>query len=217
MIGWYWLLKSLKQKSMLNKGDITIDISKHNGIIDFPKLKTDSKAIKGVIIKASEGATVADKKFFQNVKGCVNNNFLWSCYHFCTWNNEDEELDARTEAQFFLSLVRGCGFTPSLPLVVDVESNKPIPYTKQEMVAYVSTFVKELQNAGYDTAIYASPGFLQAYFPTDHPFKDVKLWVADYTAAINPVPGWTKIWMRQYTDKGSVEGINGFCDLNIVL
>lgn len=202
---------------MLKKGDIIIDVSHHNGLIDFKGVANDPKGIKGVIIKASEGATVADKKFFKNVKGCIENNLLWSAYHFATWNNENEELDANTESQFFVSLVKGAGFSPSLPLVLDVESNHAIPYTKAEMVTYVSTFLNEVQAAAFETAIYASPGFLKSYFPTDHPFTSSKLMVADYSGAINPVPGWSKAWLHQYTDKGSVEGINGFCDLNIVL
>lgn len=198
----------------LQPGDIIIDISKHNGVIDFAKLKPH---VKGVILKATEGATVLDKKFFANVNGCVDNGIPWSAYHFATWNNEDERSDAISEAKFFLSVIKGAASKPELPLVLDIESNKPIPYTKQEMVDYCSAFTGEVYGAEYEPAIYGSPGFLNSYLPTNHPFTTIKLWVADYTGSINPVPGWKKVWLHQFTDQGTIAGVNGNCDINRII
>lgn len=200
-----------------------IDVSHHNGVIDWKKaaahvLKVgqDSLPLAGAIIKSTEGATVRDKMFWKNVDGCVENGLLWGAYHFATWNDEDEAKDAASEARFFLSIVNAAKSKPSLPLVLDIESNKAIPYTKQEMVVYVGAFLNTLKNEGYDgpVAIYGSPGFLNSYLPKDHPFAGLPLWVADYTGAINPVPGWTKVWLHQYTDKGKVPGMKGDVDLN---
>lgn len=200
-----------------------IDVSKHNGIIDWPKaaayiLKEGEKSwpLAGAMIKATEGATVRDNMFWKNVEGCVASGLLWGAYHFATWNNENEVEDAASEARFFLSIVNAAKTKPSLPLVLDIESNKAIPYTKEEMVVYVGSFLNTLKNEGYEgpVAIYGSPGFLGSYLPQNHPFVNIPLWVADYTGAINPVPGWKKVWLHQYTDKGTVPGIKGTVDLN---
>jgi lysozyme len=207
-------MRWFKTKPVLQRGDLVIDISKHNGTIDFHKVK--AAGVKAVIIKASEGATVRDSMLFKNASAAAAAGLPLSFYHFATWNNEDEIQDATDEARFFLSVVEGTGVRPSLPLVLDIESNKPIPYTKAEMVAYVGAFVSEIESAEYECAIYASPGFLNSYLPANHPFTHLKLWIADYTGSINPVPGWQSFWMRQYTDKGKIDGINTAVDLNSV-
>jgi lysozyme len=194
-----------------------IDVSKHNGDIDWSSVKTNDPKVDFAFLKASEGATVMDKKFYRNVDGCAENGIPWGAYHFATWNDEDEEKDARNEARFFLGIVKSADSKPKMPLVLDIETNKPIPYTKDEMEVYVKTFTEEVRLAGYEPAIYASPGFLNSYLRKDHPFTGIKLWAADYTGAINPVPGWKSIWLHQYTQTGKVKGIKTTVDLNRVI
>lgn len=194
-----------------------IDVSKHNGVINWAKVAANKPHVDFAILKTTEGATLLDKKFYTNVKGCFENGIKWTGYHFATWNNENEELDAAQEARFFISIIKSAGHPPSLPLILDIETNDPIPYTHEEMVAYVNRFVHEVQAAGYEIGIYASPGFLNSYFPKNHPFTNLKWWAADYTGAINPVPGWTKAWLHQYTEKGEVQGITGNVDLNRIV
>lgn len=211
---WLWLKNIVSGIIKPKKMGLIIDLSRNNGIVDFAKVKTDPQGITGCILKASEGVGNPDKKFLTNVDGCVKNGLDWGAYHFATWNNENEKSDAMQEANFFLSVVKSTQFKPSLSLVLDIESNKPIPYTKDEMVIYVSTFIKVIMDAGFSIAIYSSPGFLTSYLPANHPFTNNLLWIADYTGEINPVPGWKKVWLHQYTDSGKVNGISTNVDLN---
>lgn len=193
---------------------LVIDVSHHQGNIDWSKVAKDPQGIEGAILKASEGVNSVDKKLAVNVKGCMDNGLKHGFYHFATWNDENEVLDAKAEAENFIKRISPFG-QPSLPVVLDIESNNPISYTKQEMVDYVSSFLKTMRDAGFNNlAIYASPGFLNSYLPTNHPFTDIPLWIADYTGSINPVPGWKKAWLHQYTEKGKVQGIVGNVDLN---
>lgn len=201
-------VEPIKTKTMF-----IIDISHHNGQIDWKKVKTNTPKVDGAILKATEGATGVDRKLAVNIEGCIKNGIDWGCYHFATWNDENEKKDALQEAAHFISRVKSLG-KPTLPMVLDIESNKPIPYTKEEMVDYVKTFTDAVVAAGYDVAIYASPGFLNSYLPTNHPFANIKLWIADYTGAINPVPGWKSIWLHQYTQNGRCAGVATNCDLN---
>ncbi len=212
------LITGVKQAAMqtLIKGDLLIDTSKWNGTIDWNKVKSDPQNIKGVIIKASEGATTRHPTVYKQADGAKAAGLGISFYHFATWNSEDEVKDAAEEARFFLSVVQSAA-KPDLPLILDIESNTPIPYTKDEMMDYVGEFVRVVEAAGYEIAIYASPGFLNSYFPANHPFTRLKLWIADYTPPINKVPGWTSIWLHQYTDKGKVQGIATDVDMNRVL
>jgi lysozyme len=198
-------------------GNLLIDVSHHQGVIDYKKVKEDPQGVKGVIIKSTEGASTIDSMFLKNVKGCIANNIPWSLYHFATWNSEDEVLDGKTEATFFLKALDMCPSKNILPLFLDIESNDPIPYTKDEMVTYVKSFTDTVKAAGHKIGIYASPSFLTTYLPSNHPFTDMKLWVADYGGPINPFPGWKKAWLHQYTDKGTISGIKYNVDMNKIV
>lgn len=197
-------------------GDLIIDVSHNNGLIDWHKVAGNNPKVKGAFLKCSEGATNADKKFLLNVEGCRANGIPFGAYHFATWNNPDVIKDGKQEAQFFISNLQKAGKI-DLKAVLDIESNKQIPYSRQMMVDYVKAFTDEVIAVGYEPAIYASPGFLNSYLPKDHPFTNIPLWIADYTAPINPVPGWTKIWLHQYTEQGKIDGIITNVDLNRIL
>lgn len=213
------IIKRLKSLSPFpfSKGDILIDISDHNGNIDFAAVAADPQKIKGVFIKASEGATFMTRTFLTNVAGCKANGLPWGAYHFATWNNnQNVKEDAEAEARFLISTVKKANALPDLPLMLDIESNNPIPYTKAQMVEFVKSFT-DVVKKDYEIGVYSGPGFLQSYLPNDHPFNAIKLWIADYDGAINPIPGGWKPFLRQYTDKGRVNGISADVDMNIVL
>jgi len=192
-----------------------IDVSHNNGPVNWKQAK--SAGVLGAILKATEGATVADRLFLKNAKGCADNGLQWGAYHFATWNMQDVVADATQEANFFLSRVAEAvkvAGKPSLPLVLDTETNKAtLPITGQQLETYMTTFLSIIDKAGFDTAIYMSPGF-SWFLPKNHKLGNRKIWVADYTPPINNINGWKKVWLHQYTDKGRIAGVSTWCDLN---
>lgn len=215
MIGWiqylyHYFLMQKKPPAMF-----AIDVSHNNGIIDWAKVATNIPRIDAAILKATEGSTHYDKKFSANVAGCEKNNIPWGAYHFATWNNQDVRTDAIAEASFFIKRVKEVG-KPKLPMVLDVETNKPLNLSKDQVYLYIKTFIAELVAAGYDFAIYSSPGFLESYLPTDHKLGSSKLWIAHYTKKPAPrIPfGWKNVWLWQFTDQGKCDGVRTACDLN---
>mgnify|MGYP003659973141 CR=1 FL=1 len=188
-----------------------IDISKWNGVIDFAKVKTNEPLIDGVIIRATNGLNKTDEKFLANAKGCIDNNIAWGAYHFAQFTQ-----DAAHQALKFLVTIQKAGGKPTLPLVLDVETNeKTLPINAAQLEKFCIDFltVIETNTCGYDIAIYMSPGF-SWFFPKNHKLGKYKLWAADYTGNINPVNGWKKVWLHQYSDKGKVSGIGTNVDLN---
>ena len=220
MTGSAWIMKfiaaakaALSSKSKRMNG---IDISHNNGIVDWNRVaKQNVPVVDFAILKATEGATTVDKKFAINAEGCIKNGIRWGAYHFATWNMKDVVADARQEAAHFISRVKSVG-KPDLPMVLDVETNKPLTLTRKEVLLFITTFVQELVAAGYDFALYSSPGFLNSYLPEDHNLGSWKLWLAHYTNKPEPrLPfGWKKYWIWQYTDKGQVKGVATLCDMN---
>nr|MDE7190383.1 hypothetical protein [Muribaculaceae bacterium] len=59
---------------------IGIDISAHNGDIDFRKVAADG--ISFVIIKATEGGTFKDRKFIDNLRKAREAGLKVGAYHF---------------------------------------------------------------------------------------------------------------------------------------
>lgn len=194
-----------------------IDVSHHNGKVIWTEVKKNNPVVDFTCIKCTEGASRIDPKFIENAKGCASVKLPWIPYHFATWDDENEQADAATEAAHFIAMIKAAGKPYNSLAILDIESNGPIPYTKDEMVVYVKTFLAAIRAAGYRPVIYSSPGFLNSYLPVNHPFTDVLLWIADYNGEINSVPGWKTIWIRQYTDQGTIIGIAGKVDLNRII
>lgn len=201
------VLKSGKVQS------VGIDVSHHNGTINWQKVKNDPQRIEYAIIKATQGIDWVDPKLATNVAACKAMGIKWSVYHYATWNNHDVLQDAKFEAAHFLSKVKALG-TPDMPLVLDAESNEKPPLNPQELLTFINTFMSEVSKAGYEIMLYSYPSWINTYLPKNHGLGKYKLWLADYNGPLNPVNGWTKPYMHQYTEKGKVSGINGYVDMN---
>lgn len=195
-----------------------IDVSHHNGVVDWLAVTSNVPKVDFAILKASEGATSRDKKFAVNAQGCVKNKIPWGAYHFATWNSQDVVADAKQEAANFIGAVKVVGVRPDLPLVLDVESNTPLKLSRKQVYLYCQTFLQEVIAAGYDVAIYSSPGFLESNLPAGHNLTKFKLWIAHYTTKPAPrLAGWKNYWIWQYTDAGTCKGVKTACDLNRTL
>lgn len=62
--------------------NVVIDISHHNGKIDFEKVA--KAGILGVIQKATEGRDVTDETFVKNRKDALAAGLLFGSFHFGT-------------------------------------------------------------------------------------------------------------------------------------
>ena len=60
-----------------------IDVSKHNGHILWDKVASDTNA-KFVYIKATQGDRIADKRYYENLRGARAAGLLVGSYHFFT-------------------------------------------------------------------------------------------------------------------------------------
>ncbi len=192
-----------------------IDISKWNGNVDFAGVKSNVPKVDMVIIRATKYTDGVDNFFIKNASGCIMNGLPWGAYHFANLNFKDASQAAFAQAYHFISTVRKIG-QPAL-MVLDVESNETkLPTTGKQLEVFCSIFLSILEKEKFEPAIYMSPGF-SWFLPKGHKLGRFKLWAADYTGTINPINGWTKPWLHQYTDKGKCAGVKTNCDLNKVV
>ena len=89
-----------------------IDVSKHNGEIDFEKVADDDYQF--VFIKASEGKTYQDEAFERNYQGARDAGLKVGAYHFFRKNRTGEE-----QAANLLNVVKGKEITKEGVVIAD--------------------------------------------------------------------------------------------------
>ena len=185
-----------------------IDVSKHNGAIDFAQVKN---AVDGVIIRCGYGSNIDsqdDKNWRKNVEGCIANGIPFGVYLYSYAKTNEMAI---SEAAHVLRLVDPYKDKLSFPVYYDLEEDG----TQEGAVERARAFAKVMTDAGYTVGIYANENWWNNYLVGLNEFTK---WVAKY-GANNGVPNTkpnvenTDIW--QYTSRGSVAGINGNVDMNI--
>jgi GH25 family lysozyme M1 (1,4-beta-N-acetylmuramidase) len=208
----FFNLKPKPGKAMTVLG---IDVSHHNGKINFDEVAKDPQGISYVFIKATEGQTYTDSTLKYNATEAKKAGLRVGYYHFASLNTKNVTEDARAEAKFFVAAISKCPY-PDMPVVLDIESNKAsVPATLVEI--WIRSFFAEISNFGYtDYLLYSYTPFLNANLPSNHTLGDIRLWIAAYTK--NPTPklpiGWNNYHIWQYSAKGKVNGISTDCDMN---
>ncbi len=183
-----------------------IDVSVHNGAIDWKKVKADG--VEFAILRAGYGrvASQKDARFEENYAGAKAAGIPVGAYWYSYAMSEDE---ARLEADVFLSVIKGKQF--EMPVYFDLEEKKQFDLGKEQVSAIMRAFLKKVESAGYFVGLYGSASSL-----TTHTADDIKsrytIWLAHWCNQTN-YTGAYGIW--QHSEKGKVAGINGNVDLDI--
>ena len=184
-----------------------IDISHHQGVIDWDRLANgmiDGTPPRFIIIKATEGATLTDRRFHDNFRNAREYGYIRGAYHF--WSNKSP---ARDQARHFLEQVRL--LDGDLPPVLDIE-RKPVG-TKEEFQREILAWLHTVEDRYHvKPIIYTYRKFREEYL--DAPvFGDYPYWVAHYYVDEMDYEGEWSFW--QHTDAGKLPGINGYVDLDV--
>lgn len=198
-------------QTSVNGSKFGIDISRHNGKIDWNAVK--SSGVDYVIIRcgyrgSSSGALITDQNFQSNIKGATAAGLKVGIYVFSQAVNE---VEAVKEASLAVSLAKGYKLT--YPIFIDTESSggRADKIDVATRTAVVNAFCQTVQSAGYQAGIYAS----KSWFETKLSMGSVgnyRIWLAQYAAAPT-YSGRYDMW--QYSSKGTISGINGKVDLNL--
>jgi GH25 family lysozyme M1 (1,4-beta-N-acetylmuramidase) len=187
-----------------------IDISKHNGTIDFQKVK--NSGIEFAMIRAGFGNSTVDTYFHRNVKGAKANGIKCGVYWFSYAYTPQM---AKKEAQKCIETIKG--YNLEYPVAFDFEyasvnyaKDNGVHITKALASQIADTFLMTVKNAGYNVILYTNIDYYQNYF-NDTVKNKYDIWLAAYR---DTKPNFNqKIW--QYSEKGSVDGIKGRVDMNI--
>lgn len=184
------------------------DISHHQGIVDFAKLK---KEVDFVIIKLGgsdrrSGGMYIDNRFEQYYKACKQNNIPVGCYWFAGRYSMGIAR-ALDEVEYVRKAIKDLQF--EMPVYLDYEYGDS--KNRVSNTTFAKIFCESLETYNYYVGIYASDisGFKQM-------LDNTKLgmfthWVARY----GKEPTYIKRWdMWQYSSKGKLQGISGNVDLD---
>lgn len=182
-----------------------IDVSKHNGAIDWQKVK--ASGIDFAIIRAGYGKSIAqkDKTFEANYAGCKANGIHCGAYWY---SYAVTPAEAEAEARVFIQALAGKQF--EFPVYFDIEENNALATGKKNVSAIIRAFCAVMEQAGYWVGVYASRAHIQSYID-DNTQKRYSLWVAEWGNALH-YSGDAGIW--QFSENGKVDGINGNVDLD---
>lgn len=191
-----------------------IDVSKHQGKIDWQQVAGDGVEFAFIRVGLrgyGTGKVVLDEMFEENIKGATEAGIKVGVYFYSQAINEEE---AREEAALVLEQIAPYDIT--MPVVYDVEkvsgdSARMNALTVEERTKVTLAFCQAIEEAGYQPMIYHNMevGTLMLDLTA---LEQYDKWFAYYNPDIY-YPYEHQIW--QYTDKGTVAGIDGEVDMNI--
>ncbi len=178
-----------------------IDISSHNGDIDFGALK--QAGIDFVLIKASEGSSFKDPRFYTNIARARKAGLKVSAYHFFFFF-----ATGYMQALNFLHSLRGQQL--DMPAVIDIEHwTNPNNRTTTEIRSTLSSLIHELESAGVPVMLYSNRDGYDEFIRGR--LERYPVWFCTF-GEIDADIRWC-FW--QYSHRGHVEGIDGRVDLDV--
>ena len=181
-----------------------IDVSRHNGEIDFSQVRDDDYQF--VFMKASEGKTYKDDAFNLNYVRAREAGLKVGAYHFFRKNRTGKE-----QADNFLEALRGK--TMDLPLVIDLEDDwgNGATISRETALKRVMEMINILTDKGYQVMIYTNFDGYQKYYKDM--LGDHDLWLCSFTSP-DLLPTMPHRF-QQFSHEGKVNGVDGKVDLNV--
>ncbi len=190
-----------------------IDVSTHNGTIDWKKVKKDG--VSFTIIRAGFGNTAdqRDVQFVANMNGALDAGISVGVYWF---NYARSVEEARKEAKACLEVIKPYQDRITYPVFADFEYDSEeyaekagVTVDKRFVTDVIKAFCEEIKRAGYIPGWYTNQDYYKnKLYPEE--LADYDCWLADYTGG----PAFDCV-MQQYTSTGKVEGISGNVDMNL--
>ncbi len=191
-----------------------IDVSRHQGEIDWKLVAQDG--VEFAFIRVGyrgygSGKMVEDEYFEANIKGASEAGIKVGVYFYSQAVSAEE---VQEEAAFVLEKI--APYKIDCPVVFDVErvsesDGRMNGISVEDRTAFTLQFCQIIENAGYKPMIYHNTEMgvmllgleaLEKYDKWFAAYSDVFYYPYDY-----------KVW--QYSQTGSVQGIQGAVDLNI--
>ena len=189
-----------------------IDLSYHNGNVDFKKVKADG--IEGVILRAGYGSNTTDKKFKTYMKDAIKAGLHIGVYWF---SYAYTVTMAEKEAGYCFNVIKKYKDNIDLPVFFDWEydsmayaSRQGAHPGKELITAMNKKFCEVMEKNGFMAGVYFNEDYKNRYIDLSK-LKGFATWYARYT---NEKQTKYDIWQR--SDKGKVSGVTGNVDMDVL-
>ncbi len=185
-----------------------IDVSHHNGNIDWSKVKEN---IDFAILKMGNigdgNKFWFDSSFQRNYEQCKKYNIPIGVYVY-SYTNEISNIDECANAV----ATNLKGKTLQLPVYIDMEDKEIKPEGKTKLTDIVIKFNSIIEKAGFWAGVYANKDWFTNYLNKDELSKRYTCWVAQYGKECTLNMNHIDIWQNSSGKK--INGINGNVDTN---
>lgn len=179
-----------------------VDLSAHNGTVDFEAVRDAGYSF--VILKATEGAGFKDREFTAGYREARRAGLHVGAYHFFRFDRT-----GYMQAINILHSLRGKRL--DFPLILDVEEwGNPSNPATSEIITQLRVLIQLLESHGHEVMIYTNKDGFKRFVAgrlEQHP-----LWICDLSGAPEQ-RGW-RMW--QFTHRGTVPGVKGHVDVNVI-
>jgi GH25 family lysozyme M1 (1,4-beta-N-acetylmuramidase) len=190
---------------------IGIDVSEHNGALDWAKIK--AAGIQFAIIRTGYGTSHTDNYFKANMEGALKQGIPVGTYHF---SYALSEAGAKNEAAFVIKLLEPYKSKITLPVFFDFEYDT-VAYAKKQGAALGKTafnahavaFLEKVKAAGYTPGVYYNLDYRNNMVDTSKLGSYVQ-WYAQYSSKAS----FTGYDLWQYSSSYQISGISGKFDVN---
>ena len=179
---------------------ILIDVSEHQGVIDWEKARYH---IDGAILRCGYGSDYEhqdDEQFRRNADECTRLGIPFGVYLYSYAKTIDR---VKSEAAHVLRLIKP--YKLAYPVYLDLEE----PGLEEGAGIRARVFGDIIEKAGYWCGVYANLNWWENHLRGLERFTK---WVAQYYKECQYTGASLDIW--QYTSKGNVPGIDGNVDMN---
>lgn len=189
-----------------------IDISEHQGNIDFSKVANE---VDFVILRTGYG-TIEDKQFANYVSKCNMYKIpIRGVYNFSYALNENQAL---SEAKFVVNLIEKYKLGKDVIVFQDFEydtvsyaSRNGIKLGPSQCNKHTKIFCEYVELKGYKAGIYCNIDYYKNMYEKSLLDKYV-FWLAHYNGGSKPA---YECLYHQYGSNGKISGINGNVDVNL--
>lgn len=178
-----------------------IDVSAHNGDIDFQKVK--KAGMQFVFIKASEGVDFRDAAFAKNFDNARQAGLPIGVYHFYRYDKTG--IDQAVNLYHALN-----GRIPELGVVIDLEdAGNTVDSNRDFVIENLAEMIDYLNLRGLTVTFYTNKDGYYKYLYNN--YSGHALWICSFTQ--QPIDAEWRFW--QYSHNGRVPGVSGPVDLNV--
>lgn len=187
-----------------------IDVSHHQGTIDWAQVKNDG--IDFAIIRIGYGSDYSsqdDRTAVYNMNECERLGIPYGVY---LYSYAQTTADVDSEVAHTLRMISGRN--PVMGVYYDMENYSDHgSATTSDLNTFSLRYLQQIKAAGYKAGLYANKAWLTNVL-TDSALDNYDIWVSQWADELT-YQGYYIMW--QYTNTGSVSGISGTVDMDIYI